>query len=193
MFLLYIAKTSWSYTKSYGPISINHEWINITSGEMHPKCWVPYTKNLTFFKYTTPKLQMQQTNARVLLLMIETWHPASCCCSGAFVCHMVFEPIIPGISWCWLMGSNTSQQKNWGNLLLGKKLSKSNHLDVSTMHQTHLWVGKMSKSDPFTCKHTAWDFQSVGWRNWAFRQWHTASWLTIWWLEKLSKNEPFRW
>ncbi len=167
MFLLYIAKTSWSYTISYGPISINHEWINITSGEMHPKCWVPYTKNLTSFKYTTPKLQMQQTNARVLLLMIETWHPASCCCSGAFVCHMVFEPIIPGISRCWWVQTPANKkveeicclEKNWANL------------DVSTMHQTHnLWVGKMSKSDPFTCKHTAWDFQSVGWRNWAFRQ-----------------------
>ncbi len=126
MFLLYLAKTSCSYTTSYRPISINHEWINITkSGEMHPKCWVYHTqKNLTSFKYTTLKLQMQQTNAR--MLTAHDWNLTSCklLLLWSFCLSYVCYTIIPGISWCWWV-QTPANKKHWGNLLLGKSWAKT--------------------------------------------------------------------
>lgn len=94
MFLLYLAKTSWFYTISYRPISINHEWINIMSGEMHPKCWVYHTQKKFNFLQIYNSQASNATNKcyNVKQLMTETWHLASCCCSGAFVCHMCAIP-----------------------------------------------------------------------------------------------------
>ncbi len=124
-----------------------------------------HKKNLTSFKYTTLKLQMQQTNATMLN---SSWLKpdilqAVVALELLFVICVLYhhsrnQLVLPD-------GFKHQPTKKLRKSAAWKNLQKWTHLNASTLHETsNLLVGEIEHLDSSTLHH---DLQSDDWKKWA--------------------------